>query len=72
MIRIFCDMCGEEIHDYTGGNRVTRRIRRRLEDVSVYVVVGVRQVGGVAPVWNSGHVCTACVVKVVTQGGDVA
>jgi hypothetical protein len=71
VIRHFCDLCGDEIHAYLGGNRVTHRIRRSLEAVHVEVTVGVVKDRNVGPTWNGGHVCTACVMKVVERGADL-
>jgi hypothetical protein len=71
VIRQFCDLCGDEIHDYLGGNRASKRLRRSLSPVHIEVIVGVVQDGGVGPTWNGGHVCTACVLQVVERGADL-
>lgn len=60
-IRYFCDMCGEEIQKPTDANRIARQ----HANITVEVFVAVDGV------WNGGHVCADCVVRVVDQGEPV-
>lgn len=55
--RYFCDVCETEIPESDGD-----RVRRILGTVMVEIMV--RHNG----VWNAGHVCPSCVVKVVNDG----
>ena len=63
--RYFCDGCGDELESGR-----TDRLRRHLniEGNNFGVEVMVRFNG----TWNTGLLCHACVVRVVTEGDDFA
>lgn len=60
-MKIFCDGCENEI-----GDKKPDRVRRQMQvgghDVMIEVMVRVDRV------WNGGHLCDKCVMKVVTEG----
>jgi hypothetical protein len=62
MIRIFCDLCGNEMKARSSG---LERLRRGLENVTVEVMAAVNGV------YNAGQVCEACIIRVVNEGVDV-
>jgi hypothetical protein len=61
VIKTFCDICGQECV-----SRVGDRLKRKLRGFQIEVMVG-----KVRGAWNSGHVCTSCVIDIVTHGEDV-
>lgn len=54
-----CDVCGRGMDD----GEATGRLRRIVDDVMIEVMVRYRGV------WNAGHVCHGCVLRVATHGG---
>lgn len=55
--KIYCDMCGEEIKN-------SDRLRRVLGRFAVEIMVRVDRV------WNAGHVCHKCVLRIANEGED--
>ena len=58
MVRYYCDLCGKEI----APSDLHGRLQSRLENITVKCMVAV---GGI---WNGGHVCNECIVKVLVVG----
>ena len=70
-MRYYCDGCGVELTGHR--NFVSERLHRHLGDVHVEVMVGVVDHtvrNAVAPTWNLGHVCVACVLRTVAEGWE--
>lgn len=66
MIRRYCDACGELITDSRSANRIKRE--HYIEPgriVSVEVMVAWNKC------WNSGDICTPCVLRAVSDGVDI-
>jgi DNA-directed RNA polymerase subunit RPC12/RpoP len=62
--KYFCDRCGVEIAQGTPS-----RVERELDNVRVEVMVAVKNENKSSGWgWNSGCVCPACVIKVVSEG----
>ena len=63
MIRVYCDVCDQEIADR--GNTVAHRIKRDSfldnQRVMVEVIVGI---GGT---WNKGHLCRDCLIRFLEE-----
>lgn len=57
--RYYCDVCEKEIEKDIG------RIKRKLGDISVEVMVAVKGC------WNGGHVCHDCVIEAVKKGKTI-
>lgn len=60
MIKIFCDFCGVELER----NFVSRRFMPKLKNIVLEVLVSVNKV------WNSGHLCSDCIKKIVAEGKE--
>lgn len=60
MIRVFCDLCKQEIEHRKDGERLSRELRN----------IRVKVLYAVGEVWNAGHVCKSCQIRVVTGGED--
>lgn len=63
--RYFCDGCGEEV---TG--KANDRLRRSF-DITATTNLAVEVMVRLNGTWNTGHICTACVIRVVTVGTDL-
>lgn len=50
MIRVFCDICGRDITDYTSS-----RATANLGKLKIEVITAINGV------WNGGHVCLDCI-----------
>lgn len=61
MIKYLCDVCGKEMQR----NAAVDRIKRRKANVTVEVLVAYKET------WNSGDVCEACVIAIVSNGAGV-
>ena len=61
MIRMYCDGCNQEIKR----NYVDNRLRHRLGDILVEVMVAV------GSRVRQGHVCRECVLKAVMEGVEL-
>ena len=57
MTKYFCDQCGTELGK-GDHQRLCRKDGRIVAEVSV----------AVDGVWNSGHVCHGCILKMFTKG----
>ncbi len=55
--RYFCDVCETEL-----SSRRPDRVRRRLGEVTVEVMVAHKGV------WNGGHLCEPCVLRIINEG----
>ena len=60
-VKYFCDICGGRVKR----NYVMPRLLRRFQRVKVEIYVAVDGV------WNSGHLCKACVLSAVKNGKDI-
>ena len=61
MIRTYCDGCGTEV----ARNFVRQRLSRSKENFKVEVQVATDGV------WNDGHICFSCLLRVINEGVDV-
>lgn len=61
MIKVFCDVCGNELQR----NAAVDRIKRRKANVTVEVLVSYKDV------CNTGEVCEACIIAIVSNGAGV-
>lgn len=70
MIRIFCDVCGDEVTDGNipregeNGKRVACEVRGKTGILKVEVMTGINGT------WNGGDVCKYCVIDAVNQADD--
>lgn len=60
-VRYHCDVCNKLIK-----GRHSDRVRRVRGNVMIEVMVRYKNV------WNAGHICEPCVIKVVTEGESAA
>lgn len=58
--KIYCDVCNSLMKEQTD------RFRRGLGDVKVEVMVAFKNV------WNAGHLCEPCLLKVITEGHSLS
>lgn len=78
MIKIFCDLCEEEIVDgntaaTSSSGRIVRHRRAENSPREVRVIVGVQGRGSSQGVFSgeTTHVCRTCTLDVVATGRDV-